>query len=395
MISFNITRYIYPLTEKVPLLPSKTIYFDNLRDDKSIFTLSKMLKNNLNLPPENEEYRNYITLEKIINEYISYCESNNIQYRRDLSGIDLLASLWVVIKFEFNEEERRELVFKIHKEKLGLEDDSSNEISFLDENDSFLKAFNYSYSISNFYSFLTNSYLLGSYSSNFLIFNSPKFFENIEYDFLKILHENYMHFISLNSGNFHEDDDKYQLFSERKKIIIKSSDHIEKLCNDKNKYKTLEYLITQIFIICNSKLDKRIQWLLLCGIVELLLTHNPDSSRFNVEDSISKQFKLKLGIVLSKTGIDFDYFQLENELKDIYKIRSMIAHGDFSGLDKFLYGLIKKTNSKNDSEDEEIFSSDPKDILFENLLFKLYDNVQKLILFYLQNPEFIEFLKRN
>jgi hypothetical protein len=394
MISYSLTRYIYPLKEKISLLSSENIYFDNLRDDNSIFALSKILKENINLPPENEESINFVTAEKIINEYLIYCNSNNIQYRKDLSGIDFLASIWVVIKFEFNEEERREIVFKINKEKLGLGNDFSDEIAFLDNNDSFLQAFNYTYSISNFYAFLTNSYLSGSYSRNFLIFDSPNNLENIQFDFSQLLLENYVYIIALNSGEINESE-QFLLFPEIENKILQIYPHVESILKDNNKYKSLEYIITQIFIICKNKLDERVQWLLLCGIVELLLTHNPDSNRFNVEDSISKQFKLKLGIILSKAEVDFDYVYLESELKDIYKIRSMIAHGDFPGLEKFLNGLVKRSNLKQDSDEDDIFSYDPKEILFENLLFKLYSHVQSLILFYLKNPEFVEFLKRN
>ena len=59
---------------------------------------------------------------------------------------------------------------------------------------------------------------------------------------------------------------------------------------------------------------------MLISIIELLLTHSPNNNRFNVEDSINKQFQLKAGIVINK----YDKTQLaeiRNRLKYFYSLR--------------------------------------------------------------------------
>lgn len=390
MNRFTLTRFIFPLEDRVNILPSKKIYFDNLRNDKEIMFLSNYLKENWSLP----EY--FATIDRIAEEYIQYCKKNKLKYRDDLTGIDLLASLWVVINFEYNEEDRSKTMFTLNNEKLGLPEDSLNKLTFLNQNDSYLVSYKYSYLIGNFFGFLTNPYLNGSYSSNFIIFEDHNHFGNIEYNFEMILLFNSHSIIHLNNETDIFENEKNIYFPEIKNKVEKLSPFVDRLLLDSNRSKTLEYIISQLKIICEIRQEK-VQWLFLCGIVELLLTHNPDFNRFNVEDSISKQFKMKLGIVLSRGAIDFDYHQMERKLKDIYKIRSMLAHGDFFGLDKFLDSSIKKSVHKysEEEDDDELFNSDPKDLLFEKLLFDLFDIVQELIIYYLENPEYVDYLKRN
>lgn len=123
--------------------------------------------------------------------------------------------------------------------------------------------------------------------------------------------------------------------------------------------------------------DSKIQFLMLVSVIEFLLTHNPDISRFNVEDSIRKQFQLKAGVVISnknKTKLDL----IAQRLKIIYDIRSLIAHGNFSELKKFIQ------NTKKEDKDFDIF----------DLVEEIFDYISIIVKIYINEPDFIESLKK-
>lgn len=69
--------------------------------------------------------------------------------------------------------------------------------------------------------------------------------------------------------------------------------------------------------------------LLLVGNIEYLLTRNPDTTRFNVEDSISRQFKLKCGVAINEADPSIPLEGLNKKLSDIYSLRSDFAHGNY------------------------------------------------------------------
>ena len=69
--------------------------------------------------------------------------------------------------------------------------------------------------------------------------------------------------------------------------------------------------------------------LLLVGNIEYLLTRNPDTNRFNVEDSISRQFKLKCGVAINEADPSIPLEGLNKKLSEIYSLRSDFAHGNY------------------------------------------------------------------
>ena len=85
--------------------------------------------------------------------------------------------------------------------------------------------------------------------------------------------------------------------------------------------------------------DPELVLLLLVGNIEYLLTRDPDTNKFNVEDSIGKQFRLKCGIIIHKQNEGVDLVQLNDELREIYDQRSDLAHGNYNkdfNLDKII-----------------------------------------------------------
>ena len=120
---------------------------------------------------------------------------------------------------------------------------------------------------------------------------------------------------------------------------------------------------------------------MLTSILELMLTHNPDFNRFNVEDSINKQFQFKTGVLMYMNDNSIDLPKLKLQLKEIYQARSNIAHGNFGGLAKMLKVAQKKGTDQQ--------------VLLENYVHRLYQFVRVAVGAYLRDKAFVEFLKES
>lgn len=123
--------------------------------------------------------------------------------------------------------------------------------------------------------------------------------------------------------------------------------------------------------------DEKTKLVILVSIIEMLLTHNPDFNRYNVEDSINKQFQLKGSTLIYLHDKSIDIFAVKNRLKEIYGLRSGIAHGDVKGITKFV-------NNKKKKGDE---------YPLDNIVEELYKYLQAIITLYLEDSKFVEFLK--
>jgi hypothetical protein len=120
-------------------------------------------------------------------------------------------------------------------------------------------------------------------------------------------------------------------------------------------------------IIFSQSHDLKVKFMLLVSILELLVTHAPDSNK-NIEDSIKKQFILKLTILLHYGNAKLDLEGQKKLLSDIYNTRSTIAHGGELGLTS-----------------EQL----------ENGIKTLYNYVKIVFTAYVNDVEFVEFLKAN
>ena len=127
------------------------------------------------------------------------------------------------------------------------------------------------------------------------------------------------------------------------------------------------YIGDLLRIIHSQSHDLKVKFILLVSILELLITHSPDLTK-NVEDSIRKQFVLKLAILLYKTSAIEDLNTLKDYLNEIYAIRSSIAHGN------------PMTESRNQLREH---------------IKNLYSFVQKVFKNYLDDYLFVDFLKEN
>jgi hypothetical protein len=103
---------------------------------------------------------------------------------------------------------------------------------------------------------------------------------------------------------------------------------IEPALND-SRAASLDYIMNVMFLLAEDHLDRRVRLLLFSSLIEMLLTHNPNFQRFNVEDSISRQFRLKLALLSHDPQSGVPIETLARRFRDIYSQRSNLAHGNF------------------------------------------------------------------
>jgi len=169
-----------------------------------------------------------------------------------------------------------------------------------------------------------------------------KLYTNPNSEIIKIL------FLENLNDNIYENIGKlifFDSFKEYKQneIIFKQS--IENNIIDKFLFSSEEAPDIFLFMIelFSEKSFGKSEFLNYITFFELILTHNPNCNRFNVEDSIMQQFIQKIAacVCLSdELKNEKDLKLLKSELKLIYNYRSDILHGNFNktndNLDKFL-----------------------------------------------------------
>jgi hypothetical protein len=128
----------------------------------------------------------------------------------------------------------------------------------------------------------------------------------------------------------------------------------------------------------------------MISLIEFLLTHKPDYNRFNVEDSITKQFVGKLNLVLYEY---YDKFSesIEKELRYAYSVRSDIAHGDFLDKEKQLNKLARLYGTKTS---ESATVEDLHDEVMVTLNGNIESYIRVLLELYLKDENKLTILKK-
>lgn len=122
--------------------------------------------------------------------------------------------------------------------------------------------------------------------------------------------------------------------------------------------------------------DPRFKIALLVSAIEMLITHNPDFKRFNVEDSITKQFVLKTIVLLRMNGA-VDLPTAKATLTQLYRLRSAIAHGDFNAIPK----ILGRPNDEREALDTMVSAT--------------YEILRVVMHRHTEDPPFVRFLKDN
>jgi hypothetical protein len=146
---------------------------------------------------------------------------------------------------------------------------------------------------------------------------------------------------------------------------------------------------SELMAIAARTRDIRTKLVNLVALIELLLARNPDTSRFNVEDSLTRQFVLKLGILLHHESPSLDLDWSRRAMKDLYQLRSSIAHGDFGNVDR----LLAKSCFAEPDDGQDGFSSAA--LRMDRACDFAYECVRCAVRASVLNASLVEFLKSN
>ena len=380
-MEFLLTFFIYPLQE--PLTLSKQLGFtlDNPRTDDEIEMVKEYLLRayesgyDYTLPIHSKE--DIVTVESILiifrnalSEKDHYVKDKFAQYELE-SIFDFLASIWIIARFE--DEGIGEALRKEHQE---MREEGKSVIFLLDDDHPLVKN---AENLANYCSLLSllihteqNSY----FGRSFLVESREI---SSDQPAKKVWREYLMFGIASQSYPESQDELRWIFFPDVKEKIVSVAELLERAFESGLKEKLL-YVGSILKIITHEVGDIRTKIVMITSILELLLTHNPDFNRFNVEDSISKQFQLKASILVYLNDKTVDIDLVKKRLKTIYHQRSNIAHGNFSAVNKYINSLSKKEG---------------KEEYFDDRVEDLYKYVRAVLEEYLKDSKFVEFLKEN
>lgn len=385
-MNFILTQYIYPIKEPIILSKRMNIILDNPRTEEEINRIGRLIQISheksefFRLPPYHKDKR-VMSWDYFIKTFIEKFSKND-EYVKEIARTyksknfhnvyEFLAKIWIIARFDDkNESEKLEKLRKEH----SVEGEAG---FFLLEDDSPIIAgakqlVDYSYLFSLLFPKKQNvnrtSFLLHDRFAE-MSTTSPQDDISREVMFFGLCVEGH--------GRPNRKEDNYYLFPFAKNDLIGTAQLIDEAYSI-DKEARIPYISNLLKIATFDTDDDKLKIVVLVSIIELLLTHNPNYNRFNVEDSITKQFVLKTGILLYLNNKKNDINKIREKLQDLYRIRSNIAHGNLKSAEQLIIEALKKYNYKYlDSYVEEI---------------KKY--VRVVILSYIKDKSFVDFLKAN
>jgi len=386
-MQFFLTSYIYPIEKLIVLSNTLNISLDNPRTKEEIHLVEKNIKTSLDSPDETYEYgyhsripitherTDILTLESGVENFYEHHTHDEYvtRFRKensDESVIRQLAAMWVIARYDDDGE------VESMKEFASSTEDGTRGFFLLDDENPIVKNSDNLVGYSHLLSLLIQN--SDSYYGESFIFHSNYWRIN-EPEIDKYINGVIMAFCFYSDRPTCDDDMSWKIaFPCIKEELITKSLLIEKNLDDKSS-EVLLYISNLLKISSSEIKDEKYKLVTYVGILELLLTHNPNFMRFNVEDSINKQFQLKVAtLVYLNTDRKTPITLIQKRLKIIYQQRSNIAHGNFKELNKYIKSLSKK-------EDQEEF--------FEDLVSDTISYIRIVIEEYLRDKDFIRFLK--
>jgi hypothetical protein len=374
-MAFILTRYIYPIEKEILLSKELDYRLDNPRTEAEFLLIKNFVENSedKNKDPEYNPFPaigyGMTVFKKYLKEKDKYAH-DFFESKPKVSLIDLVAWSWIIIRYSDNNE--FEMVME-NRDKITdlIWRDNKKENPFVDN---FNQLLNYCYLISLIVENEHHHYRGTSIS--FLEYPQHVFFQTENYKLFDLLHDYKSQMISTRDGNIHRD---WLFFPTIKEKLLQYAQQVDKLLAiQESKKKPLSQnqsprskllFIGDLLKVIAETNDVKVKLLLMVSIIEFMVTRNPNSDRFNVEDSISKQFKLKASILIHLNDKEVSLDFINENLNNFYKQRSNVAHGNFIG-----------------REDEDSYVDS---------VHILYDYIKSIILIYLTEREFVDYLKDN
>lgn len=332
-----LTNYAYPIDKKNIRPFFNGIYFDNPRTKEEIKYVANLLKKinreETRLPEEEYQVgKGYLTLRMVTEDFFTNnSDDDTVKNFYKKNGKEkniyrLLAKMWVIVRCDtiLDEEELKGFfTIKIANSITESEQDTIHPLNY--------NSVNYDI-ISQYLKFI--SFVISNNNSMFiplLIDNKYGFLENNAGSHIFSL------LLTIFTNRSNEPRDiPHCTFNHILVEIMKLVDLIG------NKYNTKKFKhICRVIDNISYTNDDNINLLSLISIIEMLLTHNPENSRFNVEESITRQFIHKTVFLLYENNNEIDITKTTEELKLAYRLRSDITHGNFESINKTMEKLHK------------------------------------------------------
>lgn len=346
-----LTKYIYPLETPIILSSELGYTVDNPRTEQEIELIKNFITPSVTAEAEKSlaagvapaHVRVMLNLEYLINHLSALPEEqyayNFYQENRQTEFLELIAKSWLIIRFNTEFDIEKVLNSNHYLHILSLEDTEKNDYSEkLDKLTSYcqvlsLLTFNDERNPYLGYSFILNP------SHPFEVF-----FSSINQEVIEIIDRFASNIGMLNPelkgehmlGEYWWLSDREPLqdwaskVEEIFKIKIKNAPGEKLTISQKQSPKEKMIHIGGRLRIAHEHINQpELPVILLVGNIEYLLTRNPDTNRFNVEDSISRQFKLKCGVAINEADPSISLEGLSKKLSDIYSLRSDFAHGNY------------------------------------------------------------------
>jgi len=381
-MQYFLTSILFPIEQAIPISTEVPFKFENPKTPEEIKHVKTILTEHLKKhqwfkkKSDFNLHKEYFKESIIKIETPNYSDSqfvmNFFQGYKDEEFFDFITKMWVIIKYEDdNESKVIEQNFKALIENKGIKSAVNNEI--------LNKTYGNREVTLNYCVLLS---LLSQETKNYITGDMVLDYESMS--FLEIGNRlaSCLMIFWLERWGFKSEPmlDKIKFFPIGSNFIKDNSKKLDSLISIIGKERLL--YLGNILLLSNNTYTKdyKIKILLLTGLLESLLTHNPDFNRYNVEDSISKQFQLKGSVLIHLNNKEMDIKQIKKDLDDIYKIRSSIIHGDFKKLEK-----IRKEYPKKEGEKSE----------FREVVSNLYVFIKAILEEYIKNPSLIDFIKEN
>ena len=374
-MSFAITKYIYPIEKPIELSKSLGFILDNPRTEKEIQIVKDYIEETLKEKDRPDDstmasilFRYGVSLSDL-KKRIRVKDEYAFKYFDNYKGSfdNLLSETWIIIRFQENDQFQE---FAESKDALlqAMMRDRTDEVYVQDFNlmTNYCQVLSVLLSAQNYY-----------YGDSILLSNDA--FEIFITDAKPDVKDAINNLIGY---NFYETKN-WLFWPNSIETICKCAKDLETLIiqepiaptiNKRLRLSQKQSPIQKVLHIgsilraafANTQ-DPSIMLLLLVSVFEYLITRNPNTNKFNVEDSISKQFRLKCAILIHQQSKEIDMEYLSEKLSKIYSQRSDLAHGNYR--DNF----------------------DTKDV--SNTVLQLYEFIRHILNAYIEDRKLVDYLK--
>lgn len=375
MMNFFLTDYIYPIREKVFLSNNLGICFDNPRTDEEIEAVTEYIRQAYSI----ESAFQYS--EKDINEAIveflrqysqqdDYISEFGDAYSK-LSAYEILARMWIVARY--NDEGLHDA---LTKEGQKLAEEGRYGFFMLEDDNPIIKNSHQLLDYCHLVSVLIHTAQDYYEGKSFILDTRTHWFEDIKPNHFLCIQ--FFMFVAFSGAQevAEKDENRWLYFPVAKEKLIETGKLIDNLLDSDAKDKLL-YVASLLKNAGHDIKEDKTKLVVLVSIIELLLTHNPNFERYNVEDSINKQFQLKGATLIYLNDKSRNVNQLKARLREIYGLRSGVAHGDFKSVTKYVDSAKKKG----------------EEFPISTVISELYIYLRAIIIEYLLDDKFVDFLK--